>query len=276
MNGPPELSWLAAGVACYAAAALVSLGVLAGAPQRLHQGAPWLPVLVWSALASIGAGIALRWSRLGHGPFLDMFEILASSLFSLGLIYAWALARDRLQCVAAPVVLPLLALMGLWLLTISPADTHLPPTYDTPVLWFHVLLGKLFLGCALLATGVAGVVLLRRTARGKQAFSCWPGDAALDAHAWRLMRAALVFESLMLIAGAVWAQDAWGRWWAWDPLETWAFLTWLLLAGALHARQAWHVGPRGGAGLVVLVFALAFVTFFGVPFVSLAPHKGAV
>ena len=55
----------------------------------------------------------------------------------------------------APLVLPLLALMGAWLLTTNPADTHFPATYETPVLWLHVLLGKVFLGCALLATGLA-------------------------------------------------------------------------------------------------------------------------
>ena len=61
-----------------------------------------------------------------------------------------------------------------------------------------------------------------------------PGAAALDALAWRVMQVALLLESAMLITGALWAQDAWGRWWAWDPLETWAFVTWLALVGALH------------------------------------------
>jgi ABC-type transport system involved in cytochrome c biogenesis permease subunit len=74
----------------------------------------------------------------------------------------------------------------------------------------------------------------------------------------------------------VWAQDAWGRYWAWDPLETWAFLTWLLLVGGLHARQSMRLQPATGAWLVVAVFVVAFLTFFGVPFVSVAPHKGAV
>jgi ABC-type transport system involved in cytochrome c biogenesis permease subunit len=90
------------------------------------------------------------------------------------------------------------------------------------------------------------------------------------------MMAALVFESLMLIAGAVWAQDAWGRFWAWDPLETWAFVTWIALSAAVHARLSWQLGPRAGALMIVAVFVIAFLTFFGVPFVSLAPHKGAV
>jgi ABC-type transport system involved in cytochrome c biogenesis permease subunit len=228
------------------------------------------------ALAALAVGIALRWSRIGHGPFLNMFEILASSLLSLGLV--WRAASWRVPALqgSAPVVLSLLALMGAWLLAVNPADTHLPPTYEMPILWFHVAMGKIFLGCALLATGLAGVLLARATARGRRGFQRMARDAALDALAWRFMLAALVFESLMLIAGAVWAQDAWGRFWAWDPLETWAFITWLTLAAAVHARITWRIGPRTGALLIVAVFVVAFLTFFGVPFISLAPHKGAV
>jgi hypothetical protein len=52
-----------------------------------------------------------------------------------------------------------------------------------------------------------------------------------------------VFDTLMLIVGAVWAQDAWGRYWAWDPLETWAFASWLALAAALHARATLRPAP---------------------------------
>jgi ABC-type transport system involved in cytochrome c biogenesis permease subunit len=133
-----------------------------------------------------------------------------------------------------------------------------------------------FLGCAFAALGLAGAILLRATRGGAARLTRLPADATLDAAAWRLMGVALVFESLMLIAGAVWAQDAWGRWWDWDPLEVWAFATWLLLVAAIHARRTWPIGPRLGAAMIVAVFVVAFLTFFGVPFVSTAPHKGAV
>ena len=244
----------------------------AGVPARAFAAF----LLVDLAMATLAIGLAMRWMRLGHGPFLGMFEILASSLLSLALV--WRLAAARMPHVreSAPVVLTLLGIMSAWLLATEPRDTILPATYEMPVLWFHVLLGKIFLGCALVATGLAGVLLARRTARGERWFRRMPGDATLDYLAWRFMLAALVFESLMLIAGAVWAQDAWGRYWAWDPLETWAFITWLALAAAIHARITWRVTPRTGALLIAGVFVLAFLTFFGVPFVSTAPHKGAV
>ncbi len=279
LRSTPELPWLWAGVcACLAAATLAWTGLraplAAAVPSAAVSGRPWRVLEL--ALVLVALGLAQRWWRLGHGPFLDMFEILASSLLSLGVVAAWASRRDALLRAAAPVVLSLLALIGLWLLATDPADTHLPATYQTPVLWFHVLLGKLFLGCALWALGLAGLLLLRRTRWGARRLLRLSDDAALDASAWRVMQVALLFESLMLVAGAVWAQDAWGRYWAWDPLETWAFLTWLLLVGALHARRSMRLSPATSAWLVVAVFTLAFLTFFGVPFVSVAPHKGAV
>ena len=80
----------------------------------------------------------------------------------------------------------------------------------------------------------------------------------------------------MLIAGAVWAQDAWGRYWNWDPLETWAFATWVAMVAALHARIAFRMPESVGYGLVAGVFVLAFLTFFGVPYVSTAAHQGAL
>lgn len=274
---PLDYWWLCAGAILMAMSALLAwrrLAVQADAGVRTSALARW--ALTDLALAALAVGIAVRWERLGHGPFLNMFEILASSLLSLGV--AWRLASWKLPVLrdSAPVVLSLLAVMGAWLLAVNPADTHLPATYEMPVLWFHVALGKIFLACALVATGLAGVLLSRATARGRRWFARMPANAMLDALAWRFMLAALVFESLMLIAGAVWAQDAWGRFWAWDPLETWAFITWLALAAAVHARITWQVGPRTGALLIAAVFVIAFLTFFGVPFISLAPHKGAV
>jgi ABC-type transport system involved in cytochrome c biogenesis permease subunit len=258
------LAYLAAAVASWRALLCGRTGT-ATAARALIAGA-----------ALVAAALAARWLRLGHGPFFNLYEILASSLVSLGSIYAIARARSRLAAGVAPVVYLVLALLAVWLATAPAADSHFAPTYATPLLWLHVGFGKVFLGLALIAVGLAGVVLARLTVRGRRWFARLAGDAALDATAWRALQAALVFETLMLIAGAVWAQDAWGRYWAWDPLETWAFMTWLALVGALHWRASARLAPRTGAALVVAVFVLAFLTFFGVPFVSEAPHQGAI
>jgi ABC-type transport system involved in cytochrome c biogenesis permease subunit len=151
----------------------------------------------------------------------------------------------------------------------DPQSTPLPATYANPWLWAHVLAGKLFLGCCLVASSLAATALLGLAGSAMR-------KPQLDQIAWRWLMLAFLFHSAMLITGAVWAQDAWGRYWAWDPLETWAFATWLAMVFAFHVRVSYRLSAAVERLLIVGVFLLAFLTFFGVPFLSSAPHKGAV
>ena len=224
----------------------------------------WILGLLALGLALHGAALAARWIAVGHGPFITLFEILSSNIWSLTLVFTLAYWRVPAVRPAAAFVMPVLFILMGWLLVAHPGEGHFPPTYRTLWLYVHVGLGKIFLGTVLVAVGLSGLILARLAAQG------------LEELAFRFMAIGFVFETLMLVSGAVWAQDAWGRYWAWDPLETWAFLTWLSLAAFLHARVAFRLGPRASAVMIVGVFVLAFLTFFGVPFVSLAPHKGAV
>ena len=220
--------------------------------------------------------LALQWTRLGHGPFVTLSEILSSNIWSLTLVYAIVWWRIRAVRAAAPAVFAVVFVLGAWLLATGEQDGHLPPTYRTLWLYAHVGFGKLFLGAALVAVGIAAVILLRGTRLLAVKFAHLAPDGPLEELAFRFMAFAFVFETLMLIVGAIWAQDAWGRFWAWDPLETWSFLTWLTLAAFLHLRVTLTTSPRLRACAVIAVFVLAFVTFFGVPFVSTAVHKGMV
>jgi ABC-type transport system involved in cytochrome c biogenesis permease subunit len=228
------------------------------------------------AVVTSGAAIALRWYSLGQGPFFTLYEILLSNLFSLALVYVALFIRVPAVSQGALPVMVLLLLIGAWCLTEPAVHAPLPESYDNPWLWVHVGLGKLFLGLCLAATGVAvtrlGCWLLQRAAGPGGGGRRHPEDSIV----WRLLSIAFVFESLMLVAGAVWAHDAWGRYWSWDSLETWALVTWLSLGALLHARLAYRsLPPVAGYLGTIIVFTLAFLTFFGVPFLSDAPHKGA-
>jgi ABC-type transport system involved in cytochrome c biogenesis permease subunit len=268
----PELALLWIASFFYLAAACV----VVLSPGRGDRGHRAVIALLATGLALHAASLGLRWERLGTGPFITMFEILASNVWSLTLLYAFAYWRWPAVRPGAVVVLPIVLVMALWMLSSDPAAGHQPATYRTLWLWVHVGFGKVFLGAVLVAVGLSGVILLRGLPAAAPRFARLPGDARLEALAFRFLVVAFLFESLMLVAGAIWAQDAWGRYWAWDPLETWAFLTWLALAAFIHARSAFRVAPAAGAAMVIAVFAIAFLTFFGVPFVSTAPHKGAI
>jgi ABC-type transport system involved in cytochrome c biogenesis permease subunit len=241
--------------------------------QRVER---WVLALVAVGLVVHAASIGLRWERVGHGPFITLFEILSSNVWSLLLVFSIAYWRVPAVRPSAAVVMPVLFLLMGWMLVSSPGEGHFPPTYRTVWLYVHVLFGKIFLGSVLVAVGLAGIILLRRAGIALQRAARLPDSARLENLAFRFMILGFVFETLMLIAGAIWAQDAWGRYWAWDPLETWAFLTWTLMAFFVHARVTLRLQPHHSALFIIGVFVLAFLTFFGVPFVSTAPHKGAV
>ena len=267
----PETLLLTLALCAYA---LAGVAVLAAPAGVARHGAP--PLLLGAALLLHTLALATRWQALGHGPFTTMHEILSSNLWSLALVVFIAFTALREARGALALALPALLTLAAWMLLADARPGHLPATYATPLLYVHAVVGKLFLGLLLVAVALGAVPVLRRTGWGARRFGALPPDRRLDELAHRFAAYAFVFDTLMLIVGAAWAQDAWGRYWAWDPLETWAFLTWLALAAALHARATLRPAPvRFGLHLAI-VFALAFLTFFGVPFISTVPHQGAV
>lgn len=277
-----ELPWLYAGLGSYAIATLIAMRhvLVSGAPVGAMINRSYEKIVLGTLVLGVGllfVALAERWLRIGHGPFVNLFELLMSQLFSLGLVYALAYWRVPLLRPSAAVVLPIIWVLGVWVLLLTPSDPPFPPTYYNPWLWVHVGVGKLFLSFCLIGTGLAGVILARTlSARGVALFRQMPANEILDTLAWRFMLLAFVFDSLMLIAGAVWAQDAWGRFWAWDALETSAFLTWLALGASLHARLTYKIPMAVGAVAILIVFVVAFLTYFGTPFVSEAAHKGVI
>lgn len=232
--------------------------------------------LLGAALALHALSLGLRWARLGHGPFTTMFEILSSNIFSFTLVYAAALWRIPAIRPTFALAAPLVFMMMGWLMVTNPEPGVFPPTFDTGWLYVHIGFGKLFMGAALVALGVSLVPAMRLTGMGARAFAALPDDTSLDELAFRFLSAGLVFDTLMLAAGAIWAQDAWGRYWAFDPLETWSLVTWLLAALAIHTRITLRPPAYAGTLMIGLVFAVAYVTFFGVPFVTERPHQGVV
>jgi len=276
----PEHPWIWAGLFAYAIATVAALKyvLFPGQKAKASQSAKYETLILGSIIIGVillAVGLGVRWDRLGHGPFVNLFELLTSQLFSLGLIYAIVYWRIPLLRPSAVVVMPLIWILGTWVLLLEPKDSTYPPTYFNDWLWAHVGFGKIFLSFCLVAAGLAGILLIRGLDRFKNLFSTMP-DSLLDQMAWRFMMLALVFDSLMLIAGAVWAQDAWGRYWSWDALETSSFMTWLSIGAGIHARLTYNINVRIGALAILAIFGLAFMTYFGTPYYSEAAHKGVI
>lgn len=220
--------------------------------------------------------IGCRWARVGHLPVGNMFEMLSANVWGLmvAVVIGYAL-WPRARAFAA-IVLPIVIMVMAWMLLPPMEDTALPPTYETVWLYIHIAFIKLFLGSAFVALGMGGIVILRAINFGRDRFAGLPSDVWLDETAYRCMALALIFDTLGIVAGGIWAQDAWGRYWAWDPLEVWSLVTWLCIGLTLHVRATFRTSPLTNALMILGTFMVAFFTFFGIPFVSRALHKGAI
>jgi ABC-type transport system involved in cytochrome c biogenesis permease subunit len=257
-------------VLLYVACVCYSISFIVTYLERIHFQYRIIILSSFAGLLSHSFSIAMRWERIDHGPFINLYEILSSNLWSLQLAFILFVILARQHRSMVRYLIPLLAMLMIWLLITTPKDTYLPATYDTIWLYFHVFSGKFFLSLLMLASGMAMFEYAQSKFIDGNISTLAAGSLS-----YRLLAFAFCFESLMLLFGAIWAQDAWGRYWAWDPLETWAFITWLSVIFVLHWRLSYSRN-RVYAVLVAGCFVLAFLTFFGVPFVSTAPHQGMI
>ncbi|HXZ41778.1 MAG TPA: cytochrome c biogenesis protein CcsA, partial [Terriglobales bacterium] len=102
-----------------------------------------------------------------------------------------------------------------------------------------------------------------------------PSAEELDRITYRTIAIAFPLLTLMIAAGAYWANRTWGSYWSWDPKETWAAITWLVYAGYLHMRVTRGWRGRRAAYFAILGFAVVMFTFFGVTYLLPGLHAYA-
>jgi cytochrome c-type biogenesis protein CcsB len=126
-----------------------------------------------------------------------------------------------------------------------------------------------------LATLMAGSVAALLGLAAWYAVPYLPPAARLDALAYRIVAFAFPIWTFAVLAGAIWAQEAWGRYWGWDPKETGSFFTWVLYAGYLHARSTRGWRGRGAGWIGVIAFFALMVTYYAVNLFVVGLHSYA-
>lgn len=218
------------------------------------------------------AALALRWWAVGHGPYMTRYEVLSSdALAAVALYLIISRLRGGLKHIGL-VVLPLsFLLMAAGLLT-DPSVSYLPPSLRGVWLVFHILFAKIAAGSLTIAFGAAALYLVKESRPGWSLSARLPSLGIMDANAHRFTSFGFIFWSIMIGAGAIWADQSWGRYWAWDPVETWSLITWLLFGASLHARRFHGLRGRAYAWLTTACFAVSLFTLFAVPFVTGSLH----
>lgn len=177
------------------------------------------------------------------------------------------------------VILFCLVLLGMALSAYVPAGP-LVPSLNSYWLVIHVASVMLSGAFFLVGTAASALYLIRAHAekRGKVGvlLSRLPSAAAMDQLAYRAIAVGFPLWTFgALIAGPIWAQYAWGRYWGWDPKEVWAFITWVVYAGYLHARAT--AGWKGNrAAIIALIgFATFLFSYYGINLFGAGLHSYA-
>ena len=100
-----------------------------------------------------------------------------------------------------------------------------------------------------------------------------PSTRELEALSFRVNAVAFVLWTFTVMAGAVWAEHAWGRYWGWDPKEVWSFIVWVIYAAYLHARTTRGWAGKRSAWFVVVGYATVIFNFTGVNLFFLGLHS---
>lgn len=211
-----------------------------------------------------------RWQEGDRPPMANQYESLI--VMSWGAMGMYFLLRKQLALTgmgfwAAALSLLILASASLFDHSIQP----LMPALQSNWLLYHVIVCMIGYGAFALAAVTAGVYLVcYRNADYREA-----KPSSLDQVTFRAITLGFLFLGGGIILGSVWANEAWGKYWGWDPKETWSLITWMYYAVAIHLRRArgW-MGTRF-AWLSLVGLAFVIFTYFGVNFLMEGLHSYA-
>jgi cytochrome c-type biogenesis protein CcsB len=275
---------------------LVSVGGYTGGPTPTSPGAPVagdaaagsgrIEVFgrIGVALTVIGfllsvAGVLLRGLAAGRAPWGNMFEFTTTAMVFIVGVYLVMVWRAGYRWLGLPVTLLAAVGNGLAVTVFYVAVAPLVPALHSVWFLIHIVTAAIA-GAAFNVGGLMSVLYLlkkRAEERGtvKGYLALLPTSRRIDLITYRFHAFGFPLWTFTVAAGAIWAEYAWGRYWGWDPKETWALVTWVVYACYLHARAT--AGWRGSkaAGIAIVGLASFWFNFVGINLLVSGLHSYA-
>ncbi len=229
--------------------------------SRFERVAYALTVLGW--ILHLG-GTILRGVAAHRVPWANMFEFtLTASTIIVG-VFIFVQIWQNLRFLGAFITGFALIILGFGTVGFYVNVVPLPPALQSYWLIIHVFVATL--GTAFFAIG-AGLSIVQLIQARREAgrlpslkfLDTFPNAVRLENLAYRVIVVGFVFWTFTLIAGAIWAEHAWGRYWGWDTKEVWTFIIWTIFAGYIHARAT--KGWRGSRSATLAIVGFAAVMF---------------
>jgi cytochrome c-type biogenesis protein CcsB len=243
--------------------------------DSLSKYALGLTIVGW--FVQLGA-LTTRGLAADRPPWANMYEFVCAVVFAAVTALLVMFTRYRAYYLGVFVMFPAVLGLGLATTALYTPVSALQPSLQSYWLAIHVLAAIVATGSFTVATALTALSLYRGSERGRDATAKstaglstlaalatrLPSAASLD----RLGRQTVVFAfpiwTFAIIAGAIWADSAWGRYWGWDPKEVWAFITWVVYAAYLHAQATAGWRGRKSAVIAIAGYACLLINLVGI------------
>nr|YP_010598504.1 cytochrome c biogenesis protein [Anemone shikokiana]UTM05910.1 cytochrome c biogenesis protein [Anemone shikokiana] len=255
-----------------------------------------------SAFLCITGLLVIRWIYSGHLPLSDLYESLMFLSWSLSIIHMLPYFRKHknyLSAITAPSAIFTQGFATSGLLTEMHQSIILVPALQSQWLMMHVSMMVLSYASLLFGSLLSVALLVITFRKNKNTFSFgeiqygnemshvlqnnslfsfrnyhrYQLIQQLDCWSSRVISLGFLFLTIGILSGAVWANEAWGSYWNWDPKETWAFITWTIFAIYLHTRTNENFQGSNSAIVASIGFFIIWICYFGVNLLGIGLHS---
>ena len=231
---------------------------------------PIMAFLVGIGLVMHSAAIGARFVAQGHLPWSGEYEyaLMGGWFITAGtMLVGW---RNRSLQALASVSVPLVILMMGYGFMSNPRLAPMAASLKSLWLYIHVYFAWLSFSAFSLAMALGVLYLLKERSirRGvtHPVYERLPSLPRLDELLFRYITFGFIMDSIMIVAGSIWAKDLWGSYWSWDPVESWSLISYMVYGTAIHLRVTMGWRDAKMAWLAIALLSTVIISFFGVTF----------
>ena len=228
--------------------------------------------LTWLVGLFLIIALILRGIAAQRAPWGNMYEFAISSVTAVVLTFLLVSIKKNIQWLGIFITVPAIILLGLAVIVLYTESGPLVPALKSTWLWIHVSSAIISYGAFSLNFGLSIIYLLKV----KNKLKSLPSLKRIDEFSYKVVLFAFPIWTFSVISGAVWAENAWGRYWGWDPKETWALISIIIYTAVLHLRIVPRLNNKWLFNFTSIIsFASIMMTYFGVNFYLVGLHSYA-
>lgn len=218
--------------------------------------------------------IGFRWSKTGITPFIAIAESLTLGVFMAVLIFLitqFSVKKVKpLGVLVMPVAFVLLGWAGTLLEEVAQT---IAPALQSGWIWVHIIGASTGFASVLIAAGLSLLYLLKEKNPGG-IYERLPDLQTIDLFSYRYIAAGFIMYGLMIVSGCFWSDQVKGSYWAWDPVEVWSLVSWLIYGIYLHLRVTFGWRGKKLAWYALIALIAMIVSYWGIPFSIETFHSG--